>query len=233
MPELFTGLALSGTCRRITCEVDRPVRRSRRHSRAASAFLQRYGAPFDRSGAYDPDADHRLLRGHSLRAPALRRGSPQPGVSLVLPARPGRFGARSLDLLQERHGRFRDSDLLRRLFEDTVARCIADGLDGGEGFAVYASMIRADANRQNSTPGDEWEPPDDPGHAVREYLAVLDEAAFGGATPVMPRFISTADPASRWTGANGGLAFFAYCTNYLIDLKHAVIMDVEATTAVG
>jgi len=133
---------------------------------------------------------------------------------------------------KNRHGRFRESDLLRRLFEDTVTRCIAEGLVGGEGFAVDASMIRADANRQNSTRGDEWEPPDDPGHAVREYLSVLDEAAFGGATPVVPKFISGSDPASRWTGANGGLAFFAYCTNYLIDLKHAVIMDVEATTAV-
>ncbi len=61
---------------------------------------------------------------------------------------------------------------------------------------------------------------------------MLGEAAFGGATPVVPKFISAADPASRWTGANGGLAFFAYCTNYLIDLKHAVITDVEATTAV-
>jgi transposase len=133
---------------------------------------------------------------------------------------------------KNRHGRFRDSDLLRRLFEETVARCIAEGLVGGEGFAVDASMIKADANRQNGTRGDEWEPPDDPGHAVREYLAVLDEAAFGGATPVVPKFISGSDPASRWTGADGGLAFFAYCTNYLIDLKHAVIMDVEATTAV-
>lgn len=133
---------------------------------------------------------------------------------------------------KNRHGRFRESDLLRKLFEETVARCIAEGLVGGQGFAVDASMIKADANRQNSTPGDEWEPPDDPGHAAREYLAVLDEAAFGGATPVVPKFISGSDPASRWTGANGGLAFFAYCTNYLIDLKHAVIMDVEATTAV-
>jgi transposase len=133
---------------------------------------------------------------------------------------------------KNRHGRFRESDVLRKLFEETVARCIAEGLVGGEGFAVDASMIKADANRQNSTPGDEWEPPDDPGHAVREYLDVLDEAAFGGATPVVPKFISASDPASRWTGANGGLAFFAYCTNYLIDLKHAVIMDVEATTAV-
>ncbi len=54
----------------------------------------------------------------------------------------------------------------------------------------------------------------------------------GAATPVVPKFISTADPASRWTGANGGLAFFANCTNYLIDLKDAVIVDVEASTAV-
>ena len=48
----------------------------------------------------------------------------------------------------------------------------------------------------------------------------------------MPKFIATADPASRWTGANGGLAFFAYSDNYLIDLDHAVIVDVEATTPV-
>lgn len=133
---------------------------------------------------------------------------------------------------KNRHGRFRDSDLLRELFEMTVARCIAEGLVGGEGFAVDASMIKADANRQRSVPGSEGLPPEAVSHAVREYLEVLDDAAFGGATPVTPKFISIADPASRWTGANGGLAFFAYCTNYLIDLKHAVIMDVEATTAV-
>ena len=93
-------------------------------------------------------------------------------------------------------------------------------------------MIKADANRQRSVPGSEGLPPEAANHAVREYLAVLDDAAFGAATPVVPKFISPADPASRWTGANGGLAFFAYCTNYLIDLKHAVIVDVEATTAV-
>jgi hypothetical protein len=61
---------------------------------------------------------------------------------------------------------------------------------------------------------------------------VLDDAAFGAPTPVTPKFISPADPASRWTGANKGLAFFAYSTNYLIDLDHAVIVDVEPSTAV-
>jgi hypothetical protein len=67
---------------------------------------------------------------------------------------------------------------------------------------------------------------------VHEYLAVLDDAAVGTATPVVPKFSSPADPAARWTSAKGGQAFFAYCTNYLIDLKNAVIMDVEASTAV-
>lgn len=131
-----------------------------------------------------------------------------------------------------RHGRFRDADLLRQVFETVVRRCMAEGLVGGEGFAVDASMIKADANRQRGVPGSEGLPPDAANHAVREYLAVLDDAAFGAATPVVPKFISPADPASRWTGANGGLAFFAYCTNYLIDLKCAVILDVEPTTAV-
>jgi len=133
---------------------------------------------------------------------------------------------------KNRHGRFRDSDLLREVFETTVRRCMAEGLVGGEGFAVDASLIKADANRQNGVPGKDGLAPEAANHAVREYLAVLDDAAFGAATPVVPKFISPADPAARWTAAHGGQAFFAYATNYLIDLKHAVIMDVEATTAV-
>ena len=51
---------------------------------------------------------------------------------------------------KNRHGRFRDSDLLRQLFEATVRRCMAEGLVGGEGFAVDASLIRADASRHRS-----------------------------------------------------------------------------------
>ncbi|CAA9304365.1 MAG: Mobile element protein, partial [uncultured Microvirga sp.] len=129
-----------------------------------------------------------------------------------------------------RHGRFRDSDLLRRLFETVLARCIAEGLVGGEGFAVDGSLIKADASRQKGVEGTGGLPPETVSRAAREYLAVLDDAAFGAATPVVPKFVSPADPASRWTGADGGLAYFAYCTNYLIDLDHAVIVDVEPST---
>src|SRR5262249_47946348 len=49
---------------------------------------------------------------------------------------------------KNRHGRFRESDLLRRLFETVVRRCIEEGLVGGEGFAVDASLIKAEASRQ-------------------------------------------------------------------------------------
>jgi transposase len=133
---------------------------------------------------------------------------------------------------KNRHGRFRQSDLLRRVFETVLQRCIREGLVGGEGFAVDASLIKADANRQNGIEGEKGLPPEATGRAVEEYLAVLDDAAFGAATEVTPKFISPADPAARWTGAHGGQAFFAYSTNYLIDVDNAIIVDVEATTAI-
>ena len=133
---------------------------------------------------------------------------------------------------KNRHGRFRDSDLLRRLFETVLARCIAEGVVGGQGFAVDGSLIKADANRQKGVDGAAGLPPENVSRAAQEYLAVLDDAAFGAATPVVPKFISPADPAARWTGADGGLAYFAYAANYLVDLDHAIIVDVEPTTAV-
>ncbi len=133
---------------------------------------------------------------------------------------------------KNRHGRFRDSDLLRHVFETVVRRCMAEGLVGGNGFAVDASLIKVDANRQRGVEGSQGLAPEISSRAIDEYMTVLDDAAFGAATEVTPKFISPADPAARLTGAHGGQAFFAYPTNYLIDLDHAVIVDVEASTAV-
>ena len=136
---------------------------------------------------------------------------------------------------KNRHGRFRDSDLLRELFETTVRRCIEEGLVGGEGFALDASLIRADANKQRSAAASEavdWDDLARTRRSVREYLDTLDEAAWGAASEVKPKFVSRSDPAAQWTGALKGHAFFAYATNYLIDLDHAVIVDVEASRAI-
>jgi hypothetical protein len=59
---------------------------------------------------------------------------------------------------------------------------------------------------------------------------VLDDAAFGAATPVEPRRVSPVDPALRYTSAHGGQAQFCHATTYLIDVKHAVIVGVEASS---
>jgi len=137
---------------------------------------------------------------------------------------------------KNRLGRFHESELLRHLFETTVARCIAEGLVSGQRLAVDASLIEADANKQNSTPKEEWDhstiDPADAPRAVKEYLEVLDEAAFGAATEVEPKFTSHSDPASQLTAARKGPAFFAYSDNYLIDTDHGVIIDVEATRSI-
>jgi transposase len=136
---------------------------------------------------------------------------------------------------KNRHGRFRESNIFRKLFETIVERCVAEGLIGAEGFAVDASLIAADANKQRSVPSHNWdiaEIRDKASRAAREYLATLDDAAFGAASPVTPKFIARSDPAAQWTGAHKGHAFFAYATNYLIDTDHGVIVDVEATRAI-
>src|SRR5262245_45507549 len=134
-----------------------------------------------------------------------------------------------------RSERFRESDAFRRVFERVVEVCIAAGLVGGEGFAVDASLIVADANKQRSISGEDWDRNRDPetaSRAVKEYLASLDDAAFGAASDVSPKFVSPSDPAAQWTGAMRGPAFFAYADNYLIDVKFGIIVDVEASRAI-
>ncbi len=132
---------------------------------------------------------------------------------------------------KNRHGRFRESDTLRFVFEQVLGHCIERGLVGGEGFAIDASIIRADANRQRVVERGEvidWGETNSVTRPVREYLDRLDEDN-GYKTP--PKQVSLTDPASQWTAARGGPAYFAYSTNYLIDIDAGVIVDVEATAA--
>jgi transposase len=125
---------------------------------------------------------------------------------------------------KNRHGRFRDADTFRFVFEQVLQRCIEEGLIGGEGFAIDASIVKADANRQRHHDDDD----DDWGggtRAVREYLDALDQS-------IPPaKQVSQTDPAARWTAARGGPAFYAYSTNYLIDIEAGFIVDVEPTPA--
>ena len=132
---------------------------------------------------------------------------------------------------KNRHGRFRESDAFRYVFESVVGRCMAEGLVKGEGFAVDASVIKADANRKRGVPGTQevdWNNPTLATRPVREYLDALEREGWVGATP---KNVSLTDPQARWTAAPGGPAFYAYSTNYLVDIQAGVIVDVEATPA--
>ena len=132
---------------------------------------------------------------------------------------------------KNRHGRFRESDLFRHVFEGVVRRCMSEGLIRGEGFAIDASVVKADANRQRGVAADQpmdWMDPALGTRAVKEYLQALEQDGQVGLTP---KNLSLTDPAARWTAAPGGPAFYAYSTNYLIDVHAGVIVDVEATAA--
>jgi transposase len=163
-----------------------------------------------------------------------------------------------------RLGRFRQSDILRHIFERVVVACMAAGLVKGEGFAVDASVIEANASRYHGkAPNElEWTDEQKQRRAVAEYLAAVeaeakaaqeqaardadtwadeDDDVDAGAEPETPRrrkarrrppkVISPSDPFSAWTAKANKRVLFGYGLNYLVDVEHAIIVDVEATPA--
>lgn len=131
-----------------------------------------------------------------------------------------------------RHGRFRDSDIFRQIFEAVVRACMNAGLVKGEGFAVDASVMEADASRYHGKAPDEidWSLPERQTRAAAEFLAGLDDED-PDANRTLPKVISPVDPCSAWTAKANKRVQFGYGLNYLIDIEHAVIVDVEATPA--
>jgi IS5 family transposase len=130
-----------------------------------------------------------------------------------------------------RHGRFRDSDILRKVFEKVVRECMAAGLVKGEGFAVDASVIEADASRFKRIEGSEidWTDEERARRPIREYLAALDGKDRTSNPDRAPKALSPIDPAAAWTARGRHKVMFGYSLNYLIDMEHAVIVDVAAT----
>ena len=155
-----------------------------------------------------------------------------------------------------RLGRFRDSDVLRHIFERVVWSAMAVGLVKGEGFAVDASVLEANASRYHGKPPEEldWTDAQRQRRAVAEYLAAIeaeaasapeetasketDDGDDGPETPrkrrgerKTPKVISPSDPSSAWTAKANKRVQFGYGLNYLVDVENAVIVDVEATPA--
>jgi transposase len=134
---------------------------------------------------------------------------------------------------ENRLHRFRDSNVFRHIFERIVAACMAAGLVKGEGFAVDASVMEANASRYHGKTPDEieWAEPERQTRAVKEYLAGLDVDAEPNPDRKPPKVISPSDPCSAWTAKANKRVQFGYGLNYLIDIENAVIVDVEPTPA--
>jgi len=134
---------------------------------------------------------------------------------------------------ENRLHRFRASDVFRHLFESVVAACMAAGLVKGEGFAVDASVMEANASRYHGKAPDEivWAEPERQTRAVREYLAALEAGNEPNPDRKPPKVISPSDPCSAWTAKANKRVQFGYGLNYLVDTENAVIVDVEPTPA--
>ena len=130
-----------------------------------------------------------------------------------------------------RHGRFRESDLLRKVFEEVVCACMKAGLVGGEGFAVDASVIEANASRFQRVKGAEvdWTDEQRASRPVQEYLTALESDNPPVNPDQKPKAMSPADPSAAWTTRGRPKVMFGYSLNYLIDMEASVILDVEAT----
>ena len=134
---------------------------------------------------------------------------------------------------ENRLHRFRESDMFRHIFERVVATCMASGLVRGEGFAVDASVMEANASRYHGKAPEEivWAQPERQTRAVREYLAALEADAEPNPDRKPPKVISPSDPCAAWTAKANKRVQFGYGLNYLIDIENAVIVDVEPTPA--
>jgi transposase len=130
-----------------------------------------------------------------------------------------------------RHGRFRESDVFRLVFEGVVATCMQVGLVGGEGFAVDASVIEADASRYKRVEGSDvaWTDKQRASRPVREFLDALESENSPINPDQKPKAMSPSDPAAAWTTRGRHKVQFAYSINHLVDLLDGVIVDVEAT----
>jgi transposase len=142
-----------------------------------------------------------------------------------------------------RHERFRQSDVLRRVFERIVGASIAAGLVGGDAFSVDASLIKADVNKRRRISGETtaaWPHADQASRAVREYITVLDaacnergadEGGSGRGGGDTRKEISQTDPQATWIARKGIDTTFYYDANYLIDNRFGIIVDAEGTRA--
>src|ERR1700732_4885738 len=128
---------------------------------------------------------------------------------------------------KNRHGRFRQSDVFREVFEEIVRRCLAAGLVEGQNLAVDGTIVGANASRQSRVPREQLKEAAQVSPTVQKYLTDLELI-----NPVSDaEMVSTTDPDAIYATKGSGTAMMAYYDNYLLDTSSRVILGVEVTPA--
>ena len=134
---------------------------------------------------------------------------------------------------KNRHGRFRQSGVFRKVFEEIVQRCLDAGLVEGRNLAVDGTLVGANASQGSRVPRERLAEKAQVSRTVQEYLTELERQnpvadAEERATP--QEMVSTTDPDAAWA-VKSGPATLAYYDNYLVDTTSRVILSVDATPA--
>jgi len=132
---------------------------------------------------------------------------------------------------KNRHGRFQESNLFQRLFEEIVDRCMKAGLVEGEHLSVDGSFIQADASHSSRIAREQLAEAAQVKRTVREYLADLEQENAIEEPAQQQERVSTTDPDATYLTKGNRAAELGYFDNYLIDNASCVIVGVQATAA--
>jgi transposase len=135
---------------------------------------------------------------------------------------------------KNRHGRFRQSGVFRKVFEEIVRCCLEAGLVEGRNLAVDGTLVGANASQQSRVPRERLVEAAKLSRTVQEYLTELERqnpvADSEGSRKKLQEKVSTTDPDATWA-IKSGPAVLGYYDNYLVDTTSRVILSVDATPA--
>src|SRR5271155_4648170 len=134
---------------------------------------------------------------------------------------------------KNRHGRFRQCGVFRKVFEEIVRRCLESGLVEGRNVAVDGTLVGANASNQSRVPREKLVEVAQISRTVQEYLTELERQnplADPEERPIAQEMVSSTDPDAAWA-VKSGLATLGYYDNYLVDTTSRVILSVDATPA--
>ena len=132
---------------------------------------------------------------------------------------------------KNRHGRFQESNVFERLFEEIVARCLQAGLVQGDNLSVDGSFVEANASKASRIPREQLAEAAQVNQTVRQYLVELEQQNPTEEPVHEQKLVSTTDPDATYATKGGTPARLGYYDNYLVDNHSCVIVGVQATAA--